>query len=66
VWTIQFAGITGPGFPDTPSYYKEMALVSATPSYGGNTSVLTYEDHYPVSVSLKLSFQSIRQSYLGH
>ena len=65
VWCIQFVGIKGPGFPDTPMAYREMALVGCVPSYGGKTSALTYEDQYPVSVSLKLTFQAIRQSYLG-
>ena len=64
VWNIQFLGIKGLGFPDTPNAYLGMALTGCVPTYFGGTSTLAYNDEHPVGVSLALSFTSIKHSYL--
>lgn len=64
VWDIQFFGITGVGYPDTPGEYAGMALIAVDTSYNGGTSALTFNDGHPVATELKLSFQSIKQSYI--
>jgi hypothetical protein len=64
IWDIQFLGIEGPGFPDSPKAYTAMALVGLVPSYIGGASSLTYSDGYPVGIGLQLSFQSVKKPYL--
>jgi len=66
LWNIYFNGITGIGFPDTPSKYLFLALVGVNATYsGGNQSALVYHDKYPVMVTLDLQFHSVRNAYLG-
>lgn len=64
VWNIQFLGIKGLGFPETPNAYLGMALTGVVPTYLGGTSTLAYHDEHPVGVSLALSFTSIKHSYI--
>lgn len=64
IWSIQFVGIKGPGFPDSGDSYNNMALVSCNVGYGGGQSALVYTDENPVAVTLQLSFQSVMHSFL--
>lgn len=69
IWTIQFVGVNGLGFPEAPNGiigYNDMALTNVTAVYGGGTqSSLTFHDGNPVNVQLQLQFKRVRHSYKG-
>lgn len=65
IWMIEVKGLNGVGFPDTPTRYLDMALVSCNVTYsGGGNSVLAFHDGNPVAAKLSLVFKSVKHSYV--